>query len=63
MQVSIDNKVGGYFGVGMTQSKTEFKIDNARYAPGDQICIDVNANNTACNNSIKNFKFKIYRKV
>lgn len=47
----------------MTTSRTEFTIDNMRYSPGDQIPIVVNANNTTCNNSIKNFKFKIWRRI
>lgn len=57
----IDNKVGGYFGINMTPSRTEFVAQSNIYAPGEQIPIVINANNTMCSASVKSFKFKLWR--
>jgi len=58
-----ENKVGGYFGVGQTSSRTEFCIESNTFSPGQSIPIIVNADNSKCNNSIKKFKFKIWREI
>ena len=59
----MDNKVGGYFGVNMTSSKTEFFLQKSVIEPGTDLHVQINANNSSCNNSIKSFKFKLWRRA
>jgi hypothetical protein len=57
-----ENRVGGYFGIGTSMSRTEFMIESNTFSPGEQIPITLQCNNTECKDTVKNFKFKLWRR-
>lgn len=46
----------------MTPTRTEFVVKSNIFAPGEQIPVVINSNNTMCNAAVKSFKFKLWRK-
>ena len=63
MSSVIENKVGGYFGLNMTPSRTEFIIGASVFSPGEAIPVTINSDNSKCINSVKSFKLKVWRKI
>lgn len=59
----LENKVGGVFGVNRTTARTEFTISGSVFQPGESVEVAVNNDNSKCQSSVKNFKFKLWRKI
>lgn len=55
--------VGGCLGLGKTQTRTSFEIKKVSFAIGEGIKLVLDCDNSKCNNSVKSFKFKLYRKI
>ena len=60
---TLDNKVGGYFGMNQTKTSAKFTVKSQVFMPGEHIPVTVECDNSECTNAIKSFKFKVWRKV
>lgn len=56
-------KVGGYFGFGMQNTRSELSVGNSCFAPGEQIPLELGFNNAQSRHSIDCFKFKLFRRI
>ena len=55
--------VGGYFGYRQTSSTNKFSLSTNVVRPGDSIRAHLDSNNNACQHKIKEFKYKLFRRV
>lgn len=59
---TIQQKVGGVFGLGAGETKTTIKFEKNIYFPGDRVRVTFECNNTKCSKAVRAFKVKLKRK-
>ena len=57
------SKIGGFLGIGKTESKTTFSLEKDVYQVGDTIRVTVNCDNSSCKKDISGFKLKLIRNI
>jgi len=67
MNMSIEkemtSKIGGFLGIGKTESKTTFTLEKDVYQVGDTIKVIVDCDNSLCAKGISGFKLKLIRNM
>ena len=61
LKFSLDNKIGGFLGVGKSRSLTEIFLERNEFYIGEKINIKIKCDNSKCHKAIKDFKLKLNR--
>ena len=56
-------KIGGFLGIGKTESKANFTLEKDVYEVGDAIQVTVDCDNSLCKKDISGFKLKLIRNI
>ena len=60
---TITAKVGGVAGLGSSQATAIISLEKLTFAPGEQIIVKFDMDNSKCKKPVKSFKIKLKRKV
>ena len=60
---TITAKVGGVAGLGASQARATISLEKLCFAPGEEIKVKFDMDNSKCKKPIKSFKVKLARKV
>ena len=55
--------VGGMAGLGASEASAVISLDKNRFAPGEQIRVDIDMDNSTCKKAVKSYKCKLQRKI
>ena len=57
----LKNSIGGFLGLGATNSVSEIFFDKNEYYLGEKAKVRIVCDNSQCDNPVKYFKFKLHR--
>ena len=60
---TITAKVGGVAGLGASQARATISLEKLCFAPGEEIKVKFDMDNSKCKKPVKSFKIKLARKV
>ena len=60
---SMQSKVGGFLGLGKTESRSTITLEKDTYQVGETIRISINCDNSDCAKNIDGFKIKLLRNI
>ena len=60
---TITAKVGGVAGLGSSQATAIISLEKLTFAPGENIKVKINMDNSKCKKPVKSFKIKLSRKI
>ena len=60
---TITAKVGGVAGLGSSQASAVISLEKLHFAPGENIKVKFDMDNSKCKKPVKSFKIKLNRKV
>ena len=63
IEFNLTFKVGGMFGVGKSESSTDFVFEKEEFYAGEEARVRIVCDNSRCSKAIKSFKFKVYRHI
>ena len=63
VEKEMSSKIGGFLGIGKTESKTTFTLETDVYQVGDTIRVAINCDNSLCKKDISGFKLKLIRNI
>ena len=63
IQKTLDLKVGGFLGVGKSESITKITLEKDQFYPDEDIVVKLNCDNTKCSKAVKNMKVKLQRNI
>ena len=61
LDLSLDNKIGGFLGVGKSRSLTKFFLEKNEFYIGEKIPVKIICDNSKCHKAVKYFKLKLHR--
>ena len=56
-------KVGGVAGLGASEATSVITLEKQRFAPGENIRVDIQMDNLSCKKAVKSYKCKLQRKI
>ena len=60
---NISVKVGGVAGLGSSLATAKISLEKLRFAPGEEVKVKFDMDNSKCKKPVKSFKVKLARKV
>ena len=63
VQQDLQSKVGGFLGMGKTESRSNIELERDVYSIGEKIRVKINCDNSACKKPVDAFKLKLLRNI